>query len=233
MREQLARSDNIEEIKTILNSIDDVNAPNDEFYGDAPLIWAAFYGRDKVVKALLQHPQIDPNCKDENGNTAIIWAAICGYDKVVTILLQHPQTDPNFKNEHGNTAIVLAASYGRDKVVTILLQHPQTNLNLQNKDSDTALMLASKRGHKWIVSIIIKENLRRSRISEATINQTSRILHQDRYGTNRAGFFAGLPDDINKSITALTGNPNVHNERQAIEIATAGYRSISPQPSPI
>jgi len=123
MREQLAISDSTEEIQAILNSIEDINAPSYEFYDDTPLIWATHYGYNKIVVALLQHPQINPNIQDEDGFAALIWAAYKDYKQIVTVLLQHPQANPNIQNKYGDTALTIAFRQGHNDTVSIIKDH--------------------------------------------------------------------------------------------------------------
>lgn len=262
MHEQLVNSDNTEEIRELLQSIDDINAPSDDFEGDTPLtwaaindcdkvaiallqhpklnpntqvsnsnsalVWAAIFGHDKIVEALLQHPKLNPNAQVSNSNTALIWATLYGHDKIVTTLLQHPQINPNIQNKENYTALIWAAKYGHEQIVIALLQHRQTDPNYTDKYGNTALSIASNKGYKGIVSII-QNHLIRIKISEATIKQTARLVYRNRYGTNKADFFAGLPDVINIEIAALTGDPSVYTESQSREIAAASYRRINPQ----
>jgi len=154
-----------------------------------------------------------------SGDIALIWSARAGHEQSIIALLQHPRIDPNIQSTYGNTALIWAARAGHEQAVIALLQHPQTNPNMQSWSGDTALTIASKKGYDSIVSVIRKR-------STTTVRQTARFAYQNRYGAVRIGFFAGLPDEINKSIAALTGDPSVHTEEQANKIAIAGYRGI-------
>jgi len=179
---------------------------------------------EEIGELLNSIDDINAANNDFNDETPLMWATFLSDEQIVTALLQHPQINPNIQDEYGFTALIWAASCGYDKIVTALLQHSQTDLNIQDKYSYTALSAASRENHKGIVSII-QDNLRiRSTI---TIKQTARLLYQNRYGINKAGFFAKLPDEINKKIAALTGDPGAHTEEQANEIATAGYHSVT------
>jgi len=133
-------------------------------------------------------------------------------------ICKHPQTNPNLQDEDGNTILIWAAWNGNEQMVTALLQHPQTNPNLQNKHGNTALTLASENGHKGVVSII-KDNLKMRR--KTTIEQAVNGLYEAIHGRNPVMIFnQKVPKEINIEIAALTGDPSVHTNEQANEIAS-------------
>ena len=56
--------------------------------GTTPLIWAARYGHEEVVRSLLRKKQIQPDIPDSNyGRTALSWAAGNGHEGVVRLFL--------------------------------------------------------------------------------------------------------------------------------------------------
>ena len=70
---------------------------------------ASFEGYLDVVKELLQHPKIDINLQDRNGDTALMHAATRGRLGVVRELLKRPGIDVNLQNRYGDTALMRAA----------------------------------------------------------------------------------------------------------------------------
>jgi len=61
----------VEEVKDILRK-------NGEYYACTALYAACYNGHDSVVSILLAHPDIDPNLKNENGNTPFMTACYSG-----------------------------------------------------------------------------------------------------------------------------------------------------------
>jgi len=56
--------------------------------GLTPLMWATRYGRDDVVKLLLEQKHVQPDMPDtEYGRTALSWAARSGHEEVVRLFL--------------------------------------------------------------------------------------------------------------------------------------------------
>src|SRR5205807_3311237 len=55
--------------------------------GDTPLVWAAKYGHEGVVKILLGRDDVNPNTPDKYGQTPLSCAVWSGHEGVVKILL--------------------------------------------------------------------------------------------------------------------------------------------------
>ena len=55
-------------------------------YGLTPLSWAAWKGRDGVVKLLLGREDVSPNRRDKYGQTPLMWSALKGHVGVVMLL---------------------------------------------------------------------------------------------------------------------------------------------------
>jgi len=199
MREQLIRSDSIEEIQEILGGIEDINAPRDDFDNEPPLVWAASNGHSNIVATLLQHPRINPNIQTELDYTALILAAGFGYDKIVTALLKHPQINPNIQTGFGCTALILAAMKGHKQIVSLIKDHLKSTATIEQ--AANGLSIAKKSA------------------TEGTLSPDA----------NRNAFFSSVPDDIYIQIAKDTRTADTHSDRQVHQIATASYRSISQQ----
>jgi len=57
--------------------------------GQTPLLAAARYGCEGVVRLLIEHHNVDPDIPDRNGQTPLWWATENGHAGVVA-LLQFP-----------------------------------------------------------------------------------------------------------------------------------------------
>ena len=101
---------------------------------------------------------IDPNIKNEKGNTPLIISASLGDLPSVKTLLAY-RADLNAANNDGNTPLIYAARYNHPKIVRELLR-PQTmqapvDLNYQNKNGETALYWAASKGYTDIVKRLL------------------------------------------------------------------------------
>lgn len=97
---------------------------------------------------------IDPNVKNEKGNTPLIISASLGDLNSVRSLLAY-RADVNAANNDGNTPLIYAARYNHPEVVRELLK-PQTlqapvDINAQNKLGQTALYWAAAKGNEKVV----------------------------------------------------------------------------------
>ncbi|KAJ7576519.1 ankyrin repeat-containing domain protein [Mycena floridula] len=75
-----------------------------------------------MVKGLLQHPDVDANCRDSKGWTPLSWAAFWDYEEVVEFLLQHPDIQSEIPDEFGRAPLILAAIYGHESSFRLLFQ---------------------------------------------------------------------------------------------------------------
>ena len=101
---------------------------------------------------------IDPNVKNEKGNTPLIISSSMGDLPSVRELLAY-RADINAANQDGNTSLMYAARYNHLPVVRELLK-PQTmqlpvDVNMQNKWGQTALYLAASKGYPDIVKRLL------------------------------------------------------------------------------
>jgi len=54
--------------------------------GSTPLSYAARYGKQTVVRLLLERDDIDMNLQDNDGRTPLSWAVESGYEAVAKLL---------------------------------------------------------------------------------------------------------------------------------------------------
>ena len=74
--------------------------------GLTPLMWAARYGREEVVKLLLKQKHTQPDMRDtQYGRTALSWAAGNGHGEVVKLFFDQPFVNPgSIGRRRGNAA---------------------------------------------------------------------------------------------------------------------------------
>ena len=150
--------------------------------GMTPLIWAARYGHEEVVKLLLREKDIRPDRQDTNdGRTALSWAAENGHEGVVRLFLgsqfidpgsigrlwgKAPQVagllfgkkyvNPDSSSKSGRTPLSWAAGNGHEGIVKRLLRRKDVNPNSSNGAGRTPLLLAAWNGHEEIVKLLLE-----------------------------------------------------------------------------
>lgn len=97
---------------------------------------------------------VDPNVKNEKGNTPLIISASLGDVESVQALMAY-RADVNAANNDGNTSLIYAARYNHPEIIRELLK-PQTmqaplDVNMQNKQGQTALYWGAAKGYEEVV----------------------------------------------------------------------------------
>jgi len=121
--------------------------------GQAPILYAAIYGHDKVVQLLIGSGTSSTDAADSEGRTPLSWAAGEGHDIVVDALLTFGNVEMNKRDNEGETALSWAAKKGHRRVVWTLSRH-QTTIEPNHArlvDKRTALSLAAARGLHAVV----------------------------------------------------------------------------------
>ena len=84
---------------------------------------------------------INPNARDDNGDTVLTSAAARGDLRIVNVLLKG-RADINAKGRNDWTAFLLALEGARNEVAAVLLAQTNLDLKAETPDGMTALMLA-------------------------------------------------------------------------------------------
>ncbi|KIW93983.1 uncharacterized protein Z519_05298 [Cladophialophora bantiana CBS 173.52] len=77
--------------------------------GRTPMAREARNGDDEVLKAFLQHGDIEINSIDELGQTSLHLASWYGHTRAVKLLLKHPAVDRNATDSFGRTPVFMQA----------------------------------------------------------------------------------------------------------------------------
>jgi ankyrin repeat protein len=119
--------------------------------GSTPLMYAALYGSDKSVRALLNHGA-NPNTANNEGTTALMWA-VDSAEKTRLLLDAGAAVDAH--TESGRTALLIAAGrQGSTQVVKLLLDHG-ASANVFAENRTTPLLLATRRGDETAMRLLI------------------------------------------------------------------------------
>jgi len=156
----------------------DVNGTDDA--GMTPLIWAARYGHEEVVRLLLREKHIQPDQHDTgSGRTALSWAAGNGDEGLVRLLLGSQFVNPGSLGHRwgkawraagqlfgrryinpdsscrsGRTPLSWAAENGREGVVKLLLGRGDVNPNRLDRYGRTPLLWAVRNDHEGVVKLL-------------------------------------------------------------------------------
>ena len=163
-------SENIEEIKLLLDSGADPNIRSHRFniFGQTyytPLMFASNQGNNDIVELLLQ-PKYNTKVDlvDNYNNTSLAIASYNGYTEIVNMLLDSG-ADPNIKSdENGNTALIDASTNGFFEIVQMLLDSG-ADPNIKNNNGITSYRYALHRGHTDIARLI-REHIDLQRIQQ-------------------------------------------------------------------
>ena len=150
--------------------------------GLTPLMWAARYGHEEVVKLLLQQKHTRPNAPDTRyGRTALSWAAGSGNEGVIRQFLSPPFVNPgtigrrwgetlqvmglpagrkyvkpNKPDDSGQTPLWWAAGDGNGGAVRLLLEQGDVTPNSPDNYGRTPLSRAAENGHDLVVRILLE-----------------------------------------------------------------------------
>ncbi|KAJ5129649.1 uncharacterized protein N7515_005688 [Penicillium bovifimosum] len=107
-------------IKLFLDSDESLDLDEENIFGETPLVCAAKWGHEVVVKQLLSTGRVNVNfvcC----GFTPLCYAAWNGHEAVVNLLLDADGINLDFAHSDGRTAIDLAAETGYESTVKLLI----------------------------------------------------------------------------------------------------------------
>ncbi|KAL2813422.1 ankyrin repeat-containing domain protein [Aspergillus granulosus] len=99
--------------------------------GTTALIFAARRDETKAVKALLGHPDINVDSKDDSGTTALTYACQAAYYGVAKALLDKGADTEVLQEGSKGTAIMRAIDHNRISIVELLIER---GANLHHKD---------------------------------------------------------------------------------------------------
>ena len=130
--------------------------------GLTPLIWAAKYGHEEVVKSLLEQKGIQPDRSDDlHERTALSWAAGSGHEGVVRLFLEasvlfgNEYINPDKPDNFGKTPLSWAAMEGKDGTVRLLLEQEEVNPDRPSKYGQTPLSWAAWHGNDEVVKLLL------------------------------------------------------------------------------
>ena len=97
------------------------------------LHYASAHNKLDIVKAIIEHTDIDINEGDGSGDSPLIMASRRACGDVVSYLLSLPNIRVNKSNKGGSTALHCAARNGHVKIVKTLVKTKNVRLDLRTK----------------------------------------------------------------------------------------------------
>ena len=113
------------------------------------LVDYAISGNLDKVKELLGNG-VNPDSKNNDGDTALVVASAYNYLDIVKELLKH-NADINIKDNHGNTALIFASFRDNLDIVKELLKY-NADVNVKNNNNKTAFYYAKGRVKAYFIS---------------------------------------------------------------------------------
>jgi ankyrin repeat protein len=140
-------------LKLFLAYDENVDLDEENLEVETPLLCAAKWGHEAVVKQLLSTGRVDVNfnCR---GFTPLSHAAWNGHEAVVSLLLDADGIDLDFAHPDGQTAICLAAESGHESVVKLLIA-AGADLGGRGHTRLSPLLGAAWNGHESVVKVLL------------------------------------------------------------------------------
>ena len=124
--------------------------------GLTPLMYAAYYGRAKNVKVLIEEGKVDPLDKTKDGMMAIHWAAQKGYLDVLKVLVEKGVKLSLKGGKAKMTPLHFAAAYNHWDCMEYLIENKGKVL-AKDKFRRTPLSVACRNGNLEIASYLLQQ----------------------------------------------------------------------------
>ena len=188
----------IAEVAAILIKMNRWDVSQKDGAGMTPLIRAARYGHEEVVRLLLRNRHIQPDQQDSSsGRTALSWAAGSGHEgtvrlflgprfvnpgsigrewgkaaRVVNTLFGGRYVNPNSTCNYGRTPLLWATQNGYEGIVKLLLGRKDINPNSSCQFGRTPLLWAVQNGNEGIAKLLLGREDINPDIPDKTYGQT-------------------------------------------------------------
>ena len=123
--------------------------------GQSLLSLASEYGREAIVKLLLDTGKVDIDSKDEFGDTAFSLAAGEGHEAVIKMLLDTGKVDVNSKDSMGDIPLYWVVRNGKEAVIKLLLDTGKVDVDFKDSMGRTPLYWAVRNGKEAAVKLLL------------------------------------------------------------------------------
>jgi ankyrin repeat protein len=166
-----ARAGNVAEVRQLIKSGADVNAPAAD--GSTALLFAAYDSDGELIKTLLG-AGANPNVANDFGVTPLLQSSRYGDAASIEALLKGG-ADVEKAQRDGETPLMAASRAGSAASVKLLLQHGADPNKVESLEDQTALMWATAEGHLDVVDALLTAGANpnmKARLSELTKRST-------------------------------------------------------------
>ena len=118
------------------------------------LLHLAAISGDLATVQLLLKQRVNPNTKDDQGETPLYHACQNEHTEVVRTLL-NGGADPNSRDMDGETALFDTCVLGNTEIAALLLSHG-AQVNATDEENETALFPAVQSGNKELITLLLK-----------------------------------------------------------------------------
>ncbi len=164
---------------------------------------------------------INPNIKNDKGNTPLIIAASLGDVDAVQNLLAY-RSDVNAANNDGNTALIYAARYNHPRIIYELMRSysmvTPVDVDMQNKQGQTALHWGALRGYEEVVMRLLAANAKRGLKDKN--GQTPLDVAQKNKRAKIVALFEKDPQEVQNMVIAMD-NARIAEQKRKEEAAEA------------
>ena len=130
---RLCSDGDIEGVQAAIDNGTDVNEDNANGLGWTGLMVALHHSQNNVVQLLLNHPQIDVNKVDRDGECALYCAVhYYNHEGIAALLARQDLTTINQRNNDGRTPIMEAVRLNALTCFNLLLAHPEVDLDTRD-----------------------------------------------------------------------------------------------------
>ncbi|KAF0719424.1 Aste57867_1057 [Aphanomyces stellatus] len=125
-----------------------------------PLICAAYFGYDAVIKVLQNHPKTHVNCTNSDGTTALNIACQNGHESSAKLLLGLCGVDATLADKDGDAPLLMASYSGLDAVVESLLERVGIcQIDIPNKSGRRPLSFAAAGNHVNLIRLYLQNGV--------------------------------------------------------------------------
>ena len=145
-----AEKGDAEAVQSELAAGADINEADDD--GWSALHLSALNAHTAALEALLEHPEIDVNCRNKWKSTPLSLASAKGNYASILALMKHHKIDIDAHAEYyGRTALIEAAKNGYLNVVELLVENG-TDVNLTDKTGRNNALIEAIKGRHFAVA---------------------------------------------------------------------------------
>lgn len=148
-------------------------------------LFGSIYSKPELMKALVQHPKLKPNIKDQYGNMLHL-AVLLGDSEAIESVLTIKGLDVNQIDDKKQTAPIVVAMYLQDiKSIQPLVDHPDIKVDIP-AGAETALHAAAgrvlrkqKRNNFDQYMVLLEKMLRKPNVNVNVVNEDQNTpLHE-------------------------------------------------------